>query len=341
MSANDVQNNTEDRVDELFDGNTPTSTPEVPDADTDRDVNFVLDHTAFTKGIGNIKRWFNEDYVQTENSQKKPRLNLFIPTYTLHEFDYARRGLTMTASNAREAIAFIDQISEGIEKAPLEYEIHLGDEGISSQLTWDTCRKYQVHEPVIGEFPNYRTQYGSSKPGLYDEVIAYENSQSYQSAAAHAEEPAQMPARLRYIITPCLGIRDKKTKWVLVTEDDITRIWARSFGIECMNVTEAELMLFKGYDVNNIRQFDPNRTIIDQSGPNSILQETIDTTVYPYQLTSSSRPKKAQKAKKNDKKLAPKTIVGATTDEEGIKKERFDAINHAPRGSGKLWRPAQ
>ena len=329
-------------VDELFDEvNSPT--PEVTQEDPQ--VNFILDHTAFTKGIGNIKRWFNPEYVKTECSRQKPRLNLFIPTYTLHEFDYVKRGLTMTASNAREAIDFIEKLSEGVENPPLNYDIQLEDNAHSS-LSWDACQKYQVHQPVIGEFPNYQTQFRSSRFGRSrpdHDSISYENSESYQSAAAHTSEPAQMPPRLRYIIRPCIKIMfqspQQKGKWTLVTEDAITKIWASSFGIECMNITEAELLLFKEYDVNNLRQYDPNRTILDPSGPNSILQETVDTSSYPYQPTETSRPKKAAKSHKNRPQRGNAKVTGVVRNERGIQKEQFDKINHAPRGSGSLWTP--
>lgn len=334
-------------VDELFD-KVESPVPQVNHEGVPL-VNFILDHTAFTKGIGNIKRWFNPEYVKTECSHLKPRLNLFIPTYTLHEFDYVKRGLTMTASNAREAIDFIDKLSEGVENPPLEYDIQLEDEAQSS-ISWDACQKYQIHQPVIGEFPNYQTQFRSSKigrpqPDQYHETISYENSESYQSAAAHANEPALMPPRLRYILRPCIKMMfqspQQEGKWTLVTEDAITKIWASSFGINCMNITEAELLLFKAYDVNNLRQYDPNRTILDQNGPNSILQETVDTSSYPYQPTETSMPKKAAKSNKHKPHFGNTKVTGVVRNERGIQKEHFDKINHAPRGPGTLWTPGK
>ena len=59
-----------------------------------RQVRLILDHTAFVRGIGNIKRWFNEEYINsnTTRSNEIINLNIYIPTYTLHEFDFVKRA---------------------------------------------------------------------------------------------------------------------------------------------------------------------------------------------------------------------------------------------------------
>lgn len=335
-------------VDELFGTANPAlmaETSAFSETNSQRHVNFILDHTAFTQGIGNIKRWFNPDYVKSECQVETPLLNLFVPNYTLHEFDYVKRGTTMTATNAREAIALIDKISEGVADAPLRYSVQFETPNHQSGF-WDACLKYQVHKPVIGDFPNYRTQFGLSIMGrprkeATHENISYENSESYQNALAHADEPAQMPSRLRYIIQPCIQLvfNSPNSAWTLVTEDAITRIWAQSFGIPCMNITEAELLLFRGYDVNNLRKFDPNRTVLDEIRPNSILQETVDTSAYPYRHVRLSRPKRAKGRENALHHATPATSSVRNT--HGVHREKYDHINHAPRGAGQLWEPGQ
>lgn len=163
-----------------------------------------------------------------------------------------------------------------------------------------------------------------------------------------------------------------------MTEDPITKIWAISFGIECMNINEAELFIFQDYDINAQRKsFDPHFQYQDVDkrgveGPSSILQNTIDTTVYEYTTThqedvnnakskkstpkdkkegkdSSKKQSAKKKGKKNSKPKGNKTEEGQVDQSlvhEGtgvyggtVKKERFNAINYAPRGSGELWKP--
>ncbi|OWB74290.1 hypothetical protein B5S31_g4078 [[Candida] boidinii] len=60
--------------------------------------NFIVTPSAFVGGIGNIKQWYN-DYD----------CNFFIPTYTLKELDFLKKGVSLIATNARESIRFIDK----------------------------------------------------------------------------------------------------------------------------------------------------------------------------------------------------------------------------------------
>lgn len=61
-----------------------------PDSQSVRVVNLILDHFAFVRGIGNVKRWFDKGYIDSQLKDRKESrvvLNIYIPTYTLHEFD--------------------------------------------------------------------------------------------------------------------------------------------------------------------------------------------------------------------------------------------------------------
>lgn len=358
-----------------------------------RHINFILDHSAFVRGIGNIKRWFSEEYIRASYnhvSNEKIKLIIHIPTYTLHEFDFVKKGNTMMATNAREAIKFIDKFVndegssikniDGIEfHCSMEIEIPYEER----ETSWNECLQHKIYSPLIKEFPNFKTKFdsnllGKNSSSIVDEStsklnnIQYENSESYQNALAHGDSQATMPDRLKYLIKSCVRKRKEMSRtsneqWRLVTEDPITKVWAISFGIECLNINEAELLIFQDYDINiEKKNVDPHFQYTDgkvNEGPNSILQNTIDTTVYLYTSTQSSRKtqhggikskkdqgnvklKKEQSSKKQKNKLPPKVeiIEGVINEGTGIhggivKKERFDAINYAPRGSGQLWKP--
>lgn len=325
-----------------------------------RFVNLILDHSAFIRGIGNIKRWFSSDYIRANRSPSDPEnivVCIYVPAFTLHEFDYAKKGTSMMATNAREAIRFIDKL--------VEHEYHMlvpespAEAGTCFRLViegpkdagpeWNKCAKFKVHTPKIKEFPNYKTMFDNNRMGLRPLVtdvddftspdhfsgnpIQYENSASYQLAVANSENTAEMPKRLRYLMRLCIfkryiekhEIKDLLEEWKVVTEDAITRIWTRSFGMECINVNEAELLMFEGYDVSGKRS-----TPHDYMARDEGFTRQIDTTQYKYMLVnghSGSRNKQWVQAEKT---------LGVNG--EYVRKERFDAINYAPRGDGKLWK---
>lgn len=369
----------------------------------ERQVRLILDHTAFVRGIGNIKRWFNEDYVN-QNFRKSDEvvcLNLYIPSYTLHEFEFVKKGTSITATNAREAIRFVDKYLETDfeedEQTKLKYNLLL-ETPDDSVPHWGQCLKYKIHSPRIREFPNFRTKLDSNVLGQgagrseyggdYDDDdafsqafgsslsisqrekvndIQYENSASYQNALENSNKLAEMPIRLRYLIRTCIfkrfverkqiEPRNELEEWKLVTEDPIAKIWARSFGIDCLNVNEAELLLFQNYDVNLYNPYNPHNNFLneEQYDPASnILQNTIDTTLYTYRDAHQEPPSISSRGRGNNYRGGRKTrnnnwarlpteyvVQEARQESDGtlVKKEKFGAINYAPRTKGDLWKP--
>ncbi|CCH58615.1 hypothetical protein TBLA_0A08260 [Henningerozyma blattae CBS 6284] len=86
--------------------------------------NFILDASAFEKGLGNIKRWC----AHTDN---KVKLNLYIPTYTLKELEFLK--FKKKSFMAREALKFIDSLTSKHGK-DVELIIELSD--ILDIITW-------------------------------------------------------------------------------------------------------------------------------------------------------------------------------------------------------------
>ncbi|KAI5960141.1 NMD4 [Candida pseudojiufengensis] len=379
--------------------------------DSKRQVKLILDQTAFVRGIGNIKRWFNDDYINSNfNKNSEPiLLELHIPSYTLHEFEFVKKGTSISATNAREAIKFIDNHLENYNyqyNTPNNHDNHHDEKKITynvnletpndSTPSWNSCLKYKVYSPKIKDFPNYKTRFDSSllrqlpsqqddayendhhkykskserKNSFHDDKfqIHYENSPSYQNALEHSDSYAEMPPRLKYLLRTCIYKRflEKPSsnhqkpwksieEWKLVTEDSITKIWAQSFGIDCVNVNEAELLIFQNYDVNSFKIYNPFALNDDDFEFNNVLQSKIDTTeLYQYQKMDQTPPKIHHKSntyrgRRKQSNKAPKTYIsteGAVHEEPDytsangfIKKEKFQAINYAPRGHGQLWRP--
>ncbi|KAG7665530.1 NMD4 [[Candida] subhashii] len=368
-----------------------------PPKENSRQVRLILDHTAFVRGIGNVKRWFNEDYVN-QNLRKSDEvvvLNLYIPSYTLHEFEFVKKGTSISATNAREAIRFIDKYveTENDSFERIKYNLLL-ETPEDAAPQWGECLKFKVHKPRVKEFPNYKTkldsnvlgqggiqnddndaedsfsqQFGSSlsisqRNKVND--IQYENSPSYQNALENSNKHAEMPVRLRYLIRTCIykrfiekhaPFRNELEEWKLVTEDPIAKIWAKSFGIDCLNVNEAELLLFQNYDVNSYHLYNPHNNFLNEEEydpSTNILQHTIDTTLYTYRDArqepptvktrgrDSRRGGRGRRRNNNWARLPTEYVVQESRQERdgsSVKKEKFGAINYAPRPSGELWEP--
>ncbi|CUM63616.1 uncharacterized protein PRCAT00001198001 [Priceomyces carsonii] len=346
-----------------------------------REINLILDHTAFVRGIGNIKRWFSKEYLAHNvdfQENELVHLNLYVPTYTLHEFEHVKKGFLMSAVNARESIRFINKFLEekdtysndADEKGPIVTEIQL--ESPNQRIpSWNECLSYQIHSPKVTEFPhnktNFELPFSSARPRECDdktdslEHLNVKNSfnTDVTNAALKSDvsiegsnADAEIPRRLKYLVRSCIfkkffEAKDTGKIWHLVTEDAITRIWMRSFNIGCLNLNEADLLIYKDYDVNQFRRYDPNVCASLNEDANlissAILQHKVDTTKYAYTTPKSSK----RNTKHNDAvKETPKStgVKGITSSSKGIvgknvKKEKFEAINYAPRTKGVLWMP--
>lgn len=341
---------------------------EKPIVDEWRRINLIMDHSAFARGIGNIRRWFNADYIESTYGHRegvKISLTIHIPSYTLHEFDYAKKGSSMIATNVREAIKFIDLLvgqndAGAVEKVVngivLRCSLNL-ELPYEEYPSWHECvQNHKVYSPKVREFPNFKTKFDSHRLGKNEEDgndIQYENSKLFQKALAHEDSPAEMPNRLKFLIRSCIkqqqwrqhhGLDLAGERWRLVTEDPITKIWAISFGIDCFNINEAELLVFQDYDINDDNgAADPHFIFQDEQKFEHILHNTIDSTAYEYHdvPSNSSTSKKQNKRHKKKKKSVARAATNEGVGINGgiVRKERFDAINYAPRGSGELWGP--
>lgn len=354
----------------------PTPATEPTPSKPIRRVNLILDPSAFTRGIGNIKRWYNEDYIKdrTKTIQDCTTIvNLQIPSTTLHQFDFLKKGTSMTATYARQSINFIDQLFDNdmtTKEVTPNFIIKMNIEAPHERgPPWKQCRRYQTHHPQVKEFPNFKTQFDYSTVGKkvedygrfsdqfnpdFDQFdhrqndIQYENSQPHLEPATNAEAFAVMPARLKYLIGSTIhkkfieenDFKDPLEQWKVITEDSITNVWVRSFGIHCMNVNEAELLMFQSYDVNNLYNPHSMFSLDDEVHHNSILQDTIDTSLYAYtKLEKSTGKKKPGQYQRGRRVRGVTDEIISEVNGETIKKERFDTINYAPRGRGELWKP--
>ncbi|EGV60500.1 hypothetical protein CANTEDRAFT_116559 [Yamadazyma tenuis ATCC 10573] len=366
-------------VDELVGPTTQSLHSKDDPQPTTKRINLILDPSAFTKGIGNIKRWYKDEYIQSRSEHIKDTkviLNLYIPSYTLHEFDYLQRGTSMTAFFARKSIRFIDELYENNQTSQditPKFQVNLSIEApFERGPRWKDCQEYQVIRPKVKDFPNFKTKFDSSLArrkaedfgDLTNDIntklstsasskvndIQYENSESFSQAAATSEDYAQIPAKLRYLVSSCIfkkfiqpnDFTNVMEEWKVVSEDAITQVWMRSFGVDAMNVNEAELLIFKSYDVN--RLFNPHKdfTLEDNVKPNSIFQEIIDTSEYRNKELGDPFRGHRSFRKRSTKKDQPNQIekpISVDACEDPVTQQSFDYISYAPRKvEGELWK---
>lgn len=351
----------EDRKEEEF-RTVDTDVKEHSGPSGERSVNLILDHSAFIRGIGNVKRWFNKEYVakqlstQKNNGPTKIKLNIYIPSYTLHEFTFARKGTSILASNAREAIKLVDTVAGAEDDVPsfgeatsenptdpITYELHIEQRGRNFP-SWEQCLQYQQQVPQVKDFPNHRTNLENTVWGRPKKGKGIEEDHG-------AEEAAEIPRRLTHLIRSCVfkryidgsGGSCGDTQWKLVTEEGVTRTWARCFGIDCLNVNEAELLLFHSQDVTGFDVSGPGADFNSDSdkfdrAERGILHQWVDTTKYSYEKLGKDRKKKGRKNTLRKQKLAEEATLAPPT--PGVlKEEDFDLINFAPRAKGSLYVP--
>ncbi|CCH45505.1 Nonsense-mediated decay protein 4 [Wickerhamomyces ciferrii] len=281
---------------------------------------FIIDASALTKGLGNIKKWVDEEQYT---------IQLFIPSYTIHELDYLKKGITMIATNARESIRFIERVVSSEEDSAHYKMVLETPEDVGPN--WRKCLTYKVRSPKVHEFPNSKQ---NNHPLIHQNAIKYENEQIDSQGDILAPntgkygrkprpERAEIPARYKYLIRPCI----KKTHidqedWKLITEDQTTRTWCESFGIKCINIAEAESLLF-----HKKNQIDPNETSYTLKSL-SLEDEKKGSSAKIGGRRRRSSPKKNQAFKASEK-----------SSDGNARLEDYDSISYAPRGSGELWVP--
>jgi hypothetical protein len=181
-------------------------------------------------------------------------LDHILTAKAIRELDFVKKGVSMMATNARQSIRFIEKV--------LSYEnSHISQKIIHEDANepgpgWSKCIQYKTCSPKVSEFVN---AYKSIRP-TRDEDEALDGTNKALARNKGRKERAIMPARLKYLIMPCVKkIHLDPEDWKLITEDECTRIWAQSFDIPCVNISQAEIFLFN--KKHNIAAPEPkNRT---------------------------------------------------------------------------------
>lgn len=333
-----------------------------------REVNLVLESSALIRGFGNVKRWFSPNYSENHllrggvPGDEKVQLGIYVPLYTLRDLEYLSRGNSSVAAKYREALAFLRKIyhsqdNQDLQEEPgvskksrkrnmgLDYNVEV-EERTTDFPDWNQCIRYTKRLLRVKDFPHHSK--ASSSMG---EQTAFGIGQNQKEQSP--DELMNVPPRLKHLIRACVYKRyiEKGNKdlpplkqWKLVTEDVAIRIWATNFGIDCLNVNEAELLILfseNATDNDPVSDFNASNNANNQLD-HGFVHHRVDTTAYEYhpllekdtskKLSQLSEESAMSKVKSRSfSKKPPVTIVN------GVKQEDFNMITYAPRVAGILW----
>lgn len=295
-----------------------------------RTINIILDDSSFTRGVGNIMRWFDEDKILTLRKKWDNTdyvyVNIFIPQQTLSELKGLRHKVDIRGTNSRQALQFIDEVFDKYADTPLPQKLNRQDypQGIAFSVSIET-----------GDSPmrSWNTYQKHSVRSLTQEDVYL---QEHQRVPAERKEEFQAPAvpspPVRKFAASCIKtiFSDSNTRnlqWRVVSESPVVRLWLSSFGIDCLNTEETERLLFSGREnsqsqpVNPGQNFNSAVDVYDEAEG----RKPVDTTSYAYESLNGTR-------------VLPPVLTEAC-ENRSVKLEDFSSISYAPRDLSALWSP--
>lgn len=207
--------------------------------------NFILDASAFEKGLGNIKRW-------AVNCPKKVKLRFYIPTYTLRELDFLQHR--RKSFNAREALKFIDDLSS----KPAGFDPIRTNSGNGAATVMNTTasppEETNTHIELFVEFPEILSTIPWSQVNV--DNIDYVN---------------KAPRRLRDLLKSCTfkcspEENDDGLHWILITEDPQIQSLVGYCNIPWCSIVDADSILSKDLNDRSFRASERFNKLILKNG---------------------------------------------------------------------------
>ncbi|GMM28679.1 hypothetical protein DAMA08_013950 [Martiniozyma asiatica (nom. inval.)] len=237
-------------------------------------LNLIVDPSALVYGgIGKLKRWCS-----------KPGVSLHIPTYTLQELDYLKKVYNpLVSANARESIKFID------ESMTDSLYLQTPEEDGPNWFKVSGYRKYTpdaIDLPMVNGVGVFGEKVGFNEN--FTNTFAFDDDNGDnaepQNASGNSEtscgllEKPKIPKNLKtfirylikkhYIDNKSKG-KHAKTVWLVVVEDDATKVWLRSFGFNVINLFVADGLVNGFISVDDVL----NGRLDKLKNVNSIIQE--------------------------------------------------------------------
>lgn len=193
--------------------------------------NFVVDASAFEKGLGNIKRWSTECCKDVE-------INFYLPTFTLNELDFMQHRRKSFA--AKESLKFIDHLTN---VSPYDMK---GEEELQNQID------------VTVEFPEVLScidweQVNVNRIGTIDRL------------------PKRVKNLLKSATYKCTEAEnDDGKRWILLTEDQQIRQYAKDCEIPCCSIVDVDNILSKELNLKSFRNSEKFNNMVKRNGTEKV-----------------------------------------------------------------------
>ncbi|VEU20629.1 DEKNAAC101416 [Brettanomyces naardenensis] len=223
---------------------------------------------------------------------------------------------------------------------------------------WKAASGYRKRTPLKSEFPSARSSergavgvFGSKllgpfngKEGIYGRTLV--NSATIKETEIknrkevednEGDEKAIVPKRLKLLIRSSIQKvfienrdRQRRIRWLVLCEDETTRIWLKCFDIEVKTLNEADTMLRgERAGVSDERRRGRSRGVSGEAkkaGQEKSLEK-------PSTRSPRSRDSRSEKYHPPHKRTTRRLC------EDGVYRENFKEMKYAPRGQGELWSP--
>ncbi|CAL9729278.1 nonsense-mediated decay protein 4 [Monosporozyma unispora] len=261
---------------------------------------FVVDASAFEKGLGNIKRW--DQWLNGKNlkkSSKKIHMELYVPVFTMRELEFLQ--FRRRSNNAKDALKFIEQQLniQNHSNSPQSHrslELIMEYEDILNTIPWAEVNINRVDR--INRVPKRFKDLLKSctyKCRLSSDISIYGESDDDDIIEVQDESDITNNNNDHYETENGSG---NTGRWILVTEDPEIRQFADLCNIPHCSIVQIDSLLSK--DLND-KTFKDTKKFNDMVMKNGIKE--------------------------------------VSSNGDDIVKTKFKKTIYASRGSGKLWTP--
>jgi len=189
--------------------------------------NFVVDASAFEKGLGNIRRWCN-------GPSEKLSINLYIPTFTLRELDFLQHR--RKSFSAKESFKYIDTLTNISDYGN-------GHDDESSQKV-----------DIVIEFPEILDSIN------WDDV-------NVNQVGSLDRLPRRLKTLLKSAAYKCLDMDENDPlRWILLTEDPQIREAAKLCDIPSCSIVDVDNILSKELNLKSFQNSERFNKMIKKNG---------------------------------------------------------------------------
>ena len=269
---------------------------------------FIIDASAFEKGLGNIKRW--DQWLNSRKNvykkSKKVHVQLYVPTFTMKELEFLQ--LRRRSNNAKEALKFIEQ-----------HNLKNGSAVYSSTQDTTSLEIIMEYEDILSTIPwsevnIHRIDRLNRIPRRFKDLLkscAYKCRLSNDTFQEEGEQYCEYDDIIEVEDVSSSNIKDNKMmhdeienkfgskgRWILITEDPEIRQFADQCDIPHCSIVQIDSLLSKDLNDKTFKDTKKFNDLILRSGIRQVSSDGNDTV-----------------------------------------KTKFKKTIYASRGSGKLWTP--